>query len=120
LITLVGKQRIASHLATANPTKTVITHCALSDHSGAVSENDLVVEGEDYRTSLTVSANNVTCLSEDTVVATEISASAYTLRKIGFLDASVGGNLICTHKLNTAIALSGSQRLHIIHGLVIT
>jgi len=119
MITLVGKQRIASHLAAANPGNTVITHCALSDHTGEVSENDLVVDGEDLRTTLTVSANNVTCLGEDTVVASEISASAYTLRKVGFLDASAGGNLICTHKLNTAIALSGSQRLHIIHGLVI-
>lgn len=120
MITLIGKQRIASHLASANPGNTVITHCALSDHAGEVSENDLVVEGEDDRTALTVSANNVTCLGEDTVIANEISSEEYTLRKVGFLDASIGGNLICTHKLNTAIVLSGSQRLHIVHGLVIT
>lgn len=119
MITRLGKQRIASHLGTANPGKPIITHSALSDHMGEINENDLVVAGEDLRIVLATSVDNVTVLGEDTVVAIEITEEDYTLRKVGFLDALSGGNLICVHKLYNSIALTGYQKLHIVHGLVI-
>jgi len=118
MITDIGLQCIASHLASANPNKTLTTHVALSENTDEVGEGDITVEDEEYRVATEVSANNITCLNEKLIVGSDIDTDGINLNKVGLLDQSVGGNLICKSKLNLTLSIGISQKLHIVYGIV--
>ena len=115
-VTTIGKQRIASALAVQQ----VFTHLAIGDGDTAAIVSDLALESEIYRKIYTtIASDNFTCRGEVTFKAKDVGSGDIEINEIGCLDASVGGNLICRHKLANTIIVKGNQQLTVVYGLVV-
>lgn len=114
VVTTIGLQRIASELAVAP----IASYIALGDDNTAAQVSDLALGNEIYRVAITLSQVNVSTRAVITITASDIGVGNQTIREVGLLDAAVGGNLICRHVLDTAVAISGAQKIGIIYNLV--
>lgn len=122
VVTTIGKQRCASHLANSSPGKTWFTHIALSTNTDAVSTEDLALDNEFYREALdTVFAADATVFGSIIMEGNDIGAgTTWTVYKVGLLDAASGGNLICQQLLGTAVEFEGTEKLEILWGVIVT
>jgi len=119
MVTTVGKQRLASHLASA-PSQTVFTHIAFGTGDTAATAADLALEAEILRVEFdSVYQDDRVCFGKKQVQGADFGdEDEYTIKELGVLDAASGGNLICRSVLATAITLAKNERLVIPYGVV--
>ena len=114
-VTTIGLQRIASELAAAP----IVSHVALGDNDTAAQVSDIALGNETYRVAIdSLSQVNVSTRALILITASDIGAGNQTIREVGFLDALVGGNMLCRHVLDTPIVISGAQQIGIVYNLV--
>ena len=120
IVTTVGKNRAASHLANSVPAKEWFTHIALGTNTDAESTEDPSLGAEFYRVALDVIwAVGETVFGHVVIQADVIGAGIITIAELGLLDASVGGNLICRQVLDTAETFSGTEKVNILWGVIV-
>jgi len=120
IVTTVGKERAASHLANSVPAKEWFTHIALGTNDDAESTEDLSLGTEIYRVALdTVFANGQTVFGHSIITANDIGVDSYTLWEVGLLDASAGGNLIARQVFNSSITFTGNEKLEFLWGVIV-
>lgn len=121
IVTTVGKNRAASHLANVLPGKTWFTHLALGTNQDAESTEDVALGAEFYRVALdSVFAVGETVFGRSIVQADTIGAGTITVVELGLLDALVGGNLQARQVLETAFTFSGTEKFDLLWGVMIS
>jgi len=130
IVTTVGKNRAASHLANLGNATEWFTHLALGTNTDAESTEDLSLGAEIYRVALDnvagdgLTPNNIfatgeTVFGHAVIQADSVAAGTVTVAEVGLLDALVGGNLICRQVLSNALTLSGTEKLDILWGVIV-
>ena len=120
VITLVGRQRMASHHAASNPGKTLITHLAFGTGDEAESEDNITLETELYRKVLAnVFADGVTLYGHVVTLASDIGVGTYDITEAALFDAAVGGNMIARQVLDTTIEdFTGAETIDTLWGII--
>lgn len=121
VVTTIGLQRCASHLASA-PSQEWFTYLAIGDNDdNAASTEDLALTNETYRVALdSIFADGVTCFGSVSITASDVGAGAVVIKELGLFDADAGGNLICRQVLETAISITGAERIDVLWGVIVT
>ena len=115
MLTTIGKQRIASKLASGS----LMTHLAVGDDDTEENIADLSLGNELYRVALdTIAQSDQTCWGVGTILASDIGAGSYDIIELGLYDSASGGNLICRVVLSQAVTITGAQRLIAVLGVV--
>lgn len=121
MITSVGYEQCASHLASDAPGETMLPYLALGTDDTDEAVSDLALGAEIYRGAFTeVAQSGNTVLAKLVVQASDIGAeSSYTIKEIGFFDAASGGNCLSRTILDASITLTGSKRIEFLVGWVL-
>ncbi len=130
IVTTVGKNRAASHLANLANAKTWFTHLALGTNADAESTEDPSLGTEIYRIALdgvagdglvpnTIFAVGETVFGHAIIQADSVAVGTVTVAEVGLLDALVGGNLICRQVLSNALTFSVTEKLDLLWGVIV-
>lgn len=132
IVTTIGKNRAASHLANSSNADTWFTDLALGTNDDAESTEDVALGAEIFRVALdgvagdggagdlnTVFAVGETVFGRAVIQADSIAAGTVTIKELGLLDAAVGGNLICRQVPNNELSFSGTEKLDILWGVIV-
>ncbi len=118
IVTTVGKERAASHLANT-PANTWFTQIALGTNDDEESTEDLALGAEIYKVDLsTVWANGQTVFGNKIIEANDIGVDSYTLWEIGLLNAS--DDLIARQVFASSITFTGNQKLDFLWGVIVS
>lgn len=122
IVTTVGKQRLASHVATLSNANYWFSHIALGDDDTvAAAIGDLSLTNEIYREAFdSVFASGNTIFGQSQIVATDIGGSTYSIEECALYDAISGGNLICRQVLATSVEISGGEKADVLWGVVMS
>lgn len=121
VVTTVGKNRAASHLANSAPGKTWFTDIALGTNQDAESTEDLSLGDEFYRVTLnSVWAVGETVFGNSIIEGSDIGVDEYTVWELGLLNAAAGGDLICRQVLGSAVTVDGTEKLDILWGVIVS
>lgn len=121
VVTTIGKNRAASHLANSVPGKTWFTDIALGTNQDAESTEDLSLGAEFYRVTLdTVWAVGETVFGNSIIEGNDIGADTYTIWELGLLNTAAGGDLICRQVLASSVSLNGTEKLDILWGVIVS
>lgn len=121
MVTTVGKQRLASHLA-STPSQYAFTYIAFGTGDTAANAADLALETEIYRVAFdSVYQDDNVLVGEKLLKGSDIgSEDSYTVNEVGVLDAGSGGNLICRDVPDTAITIAKNERVRFVKRVPLT
>ncbi|KKN63202.1 hypothetical protein LCGC14_0503920 [marine sediment metagenome] len=121
VITTVGLERMASHLADSTPGKELFTHFALGSGTTLAEaignpalETQIYIEAFDN-----IFASGPIIFGYTSLVATDIGVGSYSIGEVGLFDALSGGNLIARQLLDTVISnFTGADQIDTLWGIV--
>lgn len=121
LITTIGLERGASHLASPSVSNSWFSHVGFSASVIAATIDTLALTDPFYRVVLdSVTQSGSSVIGRVLVTATDIGASTYSISQLGLFDALAGGNLICMQVLGTAVSITGSDQAEVIWAVTLT
>ena len=122
VITTVGLQRMASHMADDAPGKELFTHMAYGTGvTSAESVENGSLETEIHRKSFdNIFAAGVILFGDVTLLASEIGGDSYVISEVGLYDASAGGNLIARQLMDSSayMTITGAERIDTLWGII--
>ncbi len=119
IVTTLGKNRAASHLANPNPGNEWITQLALGTNNDPESTEDPSLGAEIYKVDLsTVWAVGETIFGNKIIEANDIGVASYTIWEIGLLN--VNNILIARQVFESSITFTGNEKLDFLWGVIIS
>lgn len=120
IVTTIGKNRAASHLANSGNAVEWFTHIALGTNNDAESTEDIALGAEIYRVALdSIFAVGETVFGHVIIQADSVAAGIVVVKELGLLNAAAGGQLICRQVPNNELSFSGTEKLDILWGVIV-